>query len=707
MRLSHSLALLFSLVALANPTARAQTTTDPNLQIARIITNAATRNATGIEFLGPNDMLIIEQNGDVKRWNGTTTSLIQHIPVVQNQVNRGLMGMDLHPDFSTNNYVYLYYSHSVNNQQTTWDEHRVSRFTWNGSQLVDELEIFDFPLDPTQQNGLLHHGGPIEFGPDGKLYGTTGDMNGRNRAEQNNQAQATTSSNAGGLYRINDDGSIPTDNPLVGNPNADFHQWYAYGYRNAFGIGFDPVTGNLWATDNGNDEYDEINLVEPGHNSGWLKFMGPIDRTSFTTADLVNLDSGSTYSDPEFSFFDNIGITGIEFLHNSGLGPAYDNRVLVGGVASSSLGTKLFSFELNQDRDGFVLGGNLADQVADTQAEINSLALTSNLGKVTDIEVGPDGLVYITTTDFGIYRLKHIPTPIGGVASTSIDNTRVHQFASPGFGAVTADASDDLRSPIGAAYDAAGNLFVSDVLRGTIYKVDTAGNVTTFADPSDGLNSPTGLAFDPATGNLYFADYLTSRIGRITPAGVVSLFADSTDGISGPFDIAFDGLGNIFVASLDNSRVLKFDSLGNGTLFADSSDGLFSPIGLTVSASGELYVADVITSKIYKFDALGNAALFADSSDGVVTPVGLDFDSAGNLYFADYLTSRIGRITPGGVASLYADSSDGISGVFDVALRGLGPGVTSLAVPEPSTLALLTMGMLFFASRVRRRNHAR
>ena len=112
----------------------------------------------------------------------------------------------------------------------------------------------------------------------------------RSRAEQNNQAQAALSSGAGGIYRIADDGSIPSNNPFAGHANADFHKWFAYGVRNTFGTAFDPVTGQLWDTENGPNVFDEINLVEAGFNSGWTPLMGPDALDPQGVGDLVALD---------------------------------------------------------------------------------------------------------------------------------------------------------------------------------------------------------------------------------------------------------------------------------------------------------------------------------------------------------------------------------------------------------------------------------
>ena len=97
------------------------------------------------------------------------------------------------------------------------------------------------------------------------------------------------------------------------------HRYYAYGIRNSFGLAFDPVTGNLWDTENGPDVYDEINIVKPGFNSGWIQVMGPISRnTGITEGQLVNFP-GSHYADPVFSWRNPVAVTDIEFMKSSSL----------------------------------------------------------------------------------------------------------------------------------------------------------------------------------------------------------------------------------------------------------------------------------------------------------------------------------------------------------------------------------------------------
>jgi hypothetical protein len=243
----------------------------------------------------------------------------------------------------------------------------------------------------------------MTFGPDGKLYGITGDLN-RSGAEQNIENQANNSSFVGGVYRLNDDGTVPNDNPFSSHTNADFHRWYAYGIRNSFGLAFDPATGNLWDTENGPNSYDEINFVAPGFNSGWVDLMGPDIRDPQGIGNLMNLAPGgvSTYSDPEFSWVSTVAPTAIHFLHGSALGAAYDDKVL---VADNNLG-QIYMYTLNSARDGFVLSGGLTDLVADSNAERDQVRVGSGFGVVTDFVRGPDGYVYaVSLTEGAVYRI--------------------------------------------------------------------------------------------------------------------------------------------------------------------------------------------------------------------------------------------------------------------------------------------------------------
>ncbi len=196
------------------------------------------------------------------------------------------------------------------------------------------------------------------------------------------------------------------------NPLTEYY--YAYGIRNSFGMDIDPLTGKLWNTENGEDNYDEINLVQLGFNSGWSKIMGPISRNNNTSvSDLVVLN-GSHYSDPEFSWRQPVGVTDIEFLESSLLGNDLENNIFVGDINNGIL----YFLKIDSNRSGIDINNSvldsknekgLQDLVVDDKDELEKVIFAKGFdGRITDIETGLDGNLYILTYfDGSIYRITH------------------------------------------------------------------------------------------------------------------------------------------------------------------------------------------------------------------------------------------------------------------------------------------------------------
>lgn len=392
---------ILALIGVIRP-AVAQTVSDSSLSVSTINVPGLSQ-PTSLRFVDQDSYFITEKaTGIIQYVDGLNVSQALDLPV-NSDSERGLLSLALDPNFLNNGYGYVYYSRAAADN-STWLDNRVSRFTWDGNSFTNETPLLSFPNDPSQNNGPNHNGGPLTFGPDGKLYGVIGDLN-RTRTEQNDATTGTISSNAGGIFRINPDGSIPADNPFFSNPNADYHKWFAYGVRNSFGLAFDPATNRLWDTENGPNSYDEINLVPAGFNSGWNQIMGPDSRDAQNVSDLIMLP-GATYLDPKFSYLGTIAPTALRFLAGSAWGAGYNNALLMGDNNTH----QLYLFRLNPARDGFVLSGGLADLVADNNAERAATSFGTDFGIVTDIQIGPDGNVYVLSLSNNlVYKIAVVP----------------------------------------------------------------------------------------------------------------------------------------------------------------------------------------------------------------------------------------------------------------------------------------------------------
>lgn len=378
--------------------AQEPTLNDPNLQVETIVEGLSW--PTSMAFIDNNNILVLEKEKGTVRLvsNGT----LQETSVLEVDVNsrseRGLLGIAI----VNNDTVFLYYTES--SQDGDQLRNRVYKYQWNDEKrlLVNPTLILDLPAFP----GPNHDGGKLTIGPDNYLYGVIGDLNHMGKLQ--NVVNGPDPDDTGVIFRVNpEDGSPAPDNPFINNNNdlSSLNKYYAYGIRNSFGIAFDPVTNILWDTENGPTEYDEVNVVKSGFNSGWRQVIGPISTSGITEDELVNFPN-SKYADPVFSWLPSIGITDIEFLNSSKLGDKYANNIFVGDIGDLTNGY-LYYFEVNEDRTGIKFDSNtrsssqtgLTDLVADNEQEMSAISLGTDFGGITDIETGPDGFLYILTLD--------------------------------------------------------------------------------------------------------------------------------------------------------------------------------------------------------------------------------------------------------------------------------------------------------------------
>jgi glucose/arabinose dehydrogenase len=381
---------------------------DPNLK-ADLVANGL-ELPTGMAFLGPNDILVIEKE------KGTVQRIIdgKMLPEPLLDVNvarvseRGLLGIAVSKHVNGPTYVFLFYSETLVKDGGNPVGNRLYRYElMNNNTLVNPKLLLDLPTRP----GPSHNGGVVRIGPDNNVYVIVGDLNYiRNKRAYTlaqNAVDGPPPDGRGGILRVTQNGEVGGGGNgagLLGNEDP-LNKYYAYGIRNSFGIGFDPVTGNLWETENGPNHGDEINLVEPGFNGGWKQLMGMAsDYKGFDpNNDLVDFGGKGKYSDPEFEWVDTVAPTAITFLNSDKLGVQYENDIFVGSVK----GGRIFNFDLNDDRTELVLDNPLDDKVADTNDELEDVTFANDLGTITDIEVGPaDGYLYVVSFGNGaIYRI--------------------------------------------------------------------------------------------------------------------------------------------------------------------------------------------------------------------------------------------------------------------------------------------------------------
>ncbi len=311
--------------------------------------------ATGLEvpwdltFTPDGTLYFTERIGNIKKvLNGSTVN-IAHPLEVWAEKESGLMGLDFSPDYPTQPYLYVCYSYLESEGVI---KNRVSQLTVNSDSLSDEKILID--AIPGNTN---HDGCRIVFAPDKTLYITMGD------AKVGGNAQDTKSL-SGKTLRINVDGTIPTDNPF-GNAV------WSYGHRNSQGLAFHS-NGNLYGSEHGDADEDEINLIAKGANYGWPFVEG-----------LCNTASEETYCDlqePLKVFTPTIAVSGIAF-YNGDMFPEWKGDLLLASLKSGLL------YQIDLDSSGNIIGDKII---------INN---DQGYGRLRDVEVAPDGSIYIAISN--------------------------------------------------------------------------------------------------------------------------------------------------------------------------------------------------------------------------------------------------------------------------------------------------------------------
>jgi glucose/arabinose dehydrogenase len=288
------------------------------------------------------------------------------VPDVRARGQGGLLEIALHPDFETNDLVYMTLAKPSLDAEQAEGTTALVRARFDGTELSDVEEIFEAQAWSTT-NG--HFGSRIVFDDDGYLFITIGDRQAPPLMETVLEHPAQDRSNhQGTIVRLNLDGSVPADNPFVGQAGILPEIW-SYGHRSPQGLAFNALTGDLWETEHGPMGGDELNLIRPGTNYGWPVIGFGIN---YNGARIHLSETSDEMEEPKHFWVPSIATSGLMFYTGDAF-PNWRGHAFVGGLA----GERLVRLAI---QDNEVLG---------------EMTVLDNLGRIRDIRQGPDGFIYL------------------------------------------------------------------------------------------------------------------------------------------------------------------------------------------------------------------------------------------------------------------------------------------------------------------------
>ncbi len=339
------------------------------------------RIADGLEhpwslaFLPDGRMLVTERPGRLNLIDGGEVTEIGGVPDVHVQNQGGLLEVSVHPEYESegSDWIYLTYSKANGDGTTT----ALARARLDGDELTDFEELFtqDRYSDPGR-----HYGSKLAWTADGKLLMSIGD-----RGAEPPRAQ-DLGDHAGKLLRLNDDGSVPEDNPFVDHDDA-LPEIYSYGHRNIQGLIVHPETGHIWATEHGPRGGDELNLVRAGENYGWPEASKGLN---YRTQEPYFEDTQRSVEgmiDPVIDWTPSIAASGLAYVPEDSAFEMWRGNLLAGGLRSEQI-----------RRVHFIDGEPVHEEEL----------IRGKVGRIRDVRMGPEGWIYLLSdhSDGGLYRLE-------------------------------------------------------------------------------------------------------------------------------------------------------------------------------------------------------------------------------------------------------------------------------------------------------------
>ena len=340
---------------------------NPSIKYEQIVEGL--KNPWGMAFLPDGDILITEKEGEIRivREGQLLDQKVEGVPEIYVRGQGGLLDIELHPDFENNHWLYL--SYGSDEGTGSGGNTTIARFTYQDQRLSNKKIIYKATPNTTHGN---HWGSRLAFDSEGFLYFTVGDRGRRNQNPQD------LSRDGGKVYRIMDDGTIPKDNPFFNRPKAKTAV-YSYGHRNPQGLAIDLGNNHIWEHEHGPQGGDEINLIQPGKNYGWpiLSYGINYDGTSFAE-DTARVGMQS----PVIYWVPSIAPCGLTVVKGNRY-PGWDGDLIVGSLK--------FSYLVHVEIEG--------DKV------VSQEKIAEGIGRVRNVEQGPDGFLYVGVEGKGLFRL--------------------------------------------------------------------------------------------------------------------------------------------------------------------------------------------------------------------------------------------------------------------------------------------------------------
>lgn len=321
-----------------------------------------------ITFLPDGAILVTEKSGELYHFKDGEKTAISNVPEVYTRGQGGLLDIEIHPDYASNGWIYISYASSAGEEKG--GHTALMRAKLEDNALTNNELLYK--AGPNTTKGQ-HFGSRIVFDNDGYLFLSIGERGARDENPQD------ISRDGGKIYRFHADGSIPEDNPFFGTEGAKT-AIYSYGHRNPQGLIKHPKTGKIWDHEHGPRGGDEINVIQPGKNYGWPIVTYGINYSGTPITEKTEMEG---MEQPIHYWLPSIAPSGMAFITTDKYGAEWNGSLLVGSLK--------FQYLERLEMDGTKV--------------VKREKLAAEIGRVRDVQEGPDGLIYIAVEGKGIYKL--------------------------------------------------------------------------------------------------------------------------------------------------------------------------------------------------------------------------------------------------------------------------------------------------------------